>query len=128
MDDAAPLHTQTYRFAEFTLHAARRELSRNGAPVELGGRAMDVLIVLLRRHGQVATKADIMAEVWPNQIVEENNLTTQIAAVRRVLGETEGRRFIQTVAGRGYSFVAELSGAPPRPAPAHAPPTPEPVA
>jgi predicted ATPase len=97
-----------FRFADFTLHVVRRELSRQGKLIELGSRAMDVLLALVRRHGQVATKSDIMNEVWPGVVVEENNLTTQIAAVRRALGETEGRRFIQTVPGRGYRFVADM--------------------
>jgi predicted ATPase/DNA-binding winged helix-turn-helix (wHTH) protein len=97
-----------YLFARFCLHPARRELTRDGTPVELGSRAMDVLLALVRRHGDVATKSEIMSEVWPGIAVEENNLTTQIASVRRALGETGTTRFIQTVAGRGYRFVAEV--------------------
>jgi predicted ATPase/DNA-binding winged helix-turn-helix (wHTH) protein len=97
-----------YQFGDFSLHPARRVLTRGGRQVELGSRAMDVLLALLRRHGEVATKSDIMAEVWPNLVVEENNLTTQIAAVRRALGEGDTTRLIQTVPGRGYRFVAEL--------------------
>jgi len=98
----------SYLFAEFCLNPTRRTLTCAGVPVELGSRAMDVLLALVSRAGEVATKADIMAEVWPGVVVEENNLTTQIATVRRVLGETGTARFIQTVPGRGYRFVAEV--------------------
>lgn len=102
-------NTVVYSFAGYTLHATRRELRQDGLQVELGSRALDVLLALVRRAGEVATKGDIMAEVWPGVVVEENNLTTQIAAVRRALGEGGGRRFILTVPGRGYRFVADLT-------------------
>ena len=119
MDDRTISHTEIYQFAEFTLHVTRRELLRDGVPVKLGARALDTLIYLVRHHGRMATKTEIMAAIWPGTIVEENNLTTQIAAVRRALGDTEGKSFIQTVAGRGYSFVADVrepaSGAAPPP-------------
>jgi predicted ATPase/DNA-binding winged helix-turn-helix (wHTH) protein len=102
-----------YEFAEYRLDSAQRVLTRHGAPVELGSRAMDVLLALVRRQGEVATKAAIMAEVWPGTIVEDNNLTTQIASVRRALGDSAGgeggaHRFIVTIPGRGYRFVAEV--------------------
>jgi predicted ATPase/DNA-binding winged helix-turn-helix (wHTH) protein len=97
-----------YVFNPFCLYPGRRELTRDGKPVELGSRAMDVLLALVRRHGQTASKNDIMAEVWPDVVVEENNLTTQIASVRRALGDSEAARFIQTVPGRGYRFVADV--------------------
>jgi predicted ATPase/DNA-binding winged helix-turn-helix (wHTH) protein len=97
-----------YQFGPFTLQPARRLLTRDGTHVELGSRAMDVLLALVRRHGEVATKTDIMDEVWPGVIVEENNLTTQIATVRKALGES-ANSFIQTVPGRGYRFVAAVT-------------------
>ncbi len=109
-----------YIFGPFCLHPARRELTRGGLPVELGSRALDVLLALLRRHGETAAKNDIMAEVWPGVVVEENNLTTQIASVRRALGETADIKFIQTVPGRGYRFVGDVQimpGLEPPPAP-----------
>jgi predicted ATPase/DNA-binding winged helix-turn-helix (wHTH) protein len=98
----------SYFFAEFCLNPARRVLTRDGTMVDLGSRAMDVLLALVRRRGEMATKSEIMAEVWPGVAVEENNLTTQIASVRRALGETGTTRFIQTVPGRGYRFVADV--------------------
>jgi predicted ATPase/DNA-binding winged helix-turn-helix (wHTH) protein len=97
-----------FSFGDFALHPGRRELTRDGMPVDLGSRATDVLLALLRQPGQVATKAAIMTEVWPAQTVAENNLTTQVAHVRRALGDRDGKRFIQTVPGRGYRFVADV--------------------
>jgi predicted ATPase/DNA-binding winged helix-turn-helix (wHTH) protein len=74
--------------------------------IEIGSRAFDVLLAMVRRHGQVATKSEIMDEVWPGVTVEENNLTTQVATVRRALGcGVDGRQFIVTVPGRGYRFI-----------------------
>jgi TolB-like protein/CRP-like cAMP-binding protein len=79
-------------------------------PVALGGRALDLLGVLVERHGEVVSKAEIMAAVWPNMAVEDGNLTLQMSALRRVLdqGRTEGS-FIQTVARRGYRFAAAVT-------------------
>jgi predicted ATPase/DNA-binding winged helix-turn-helix (wHTH) protein len=103
--------TTCFAFGDFRLYPGRRALFRDGAAVDMGSRAMDVLLALVRRHGEIASKAAIMAEVWPGTIVEDNNLTTQIAAVRRVLGETQDQRFIVTIPGRGYRFVAEIQAA-----------------
>jgi DNA-binding winged helix-turn-helix (wHTH) protein len=101
--------THCFLFADFRLYPGRRVLLRDDAPVELGSRAMDVLLALVRRHGEVATKSVIMAEVWPGTVVEENNLTTQIAAVRRALKETPDHKLILTIPGRGYRFVATVT-------------------
>ncbi len=78
-------------------------------PVAIGGRALDLLGVLVGRHGEVISKDEIMAAVWPNRVVEDGNLTLQISALRRILdrGRTEGS-FIQTVARRGYRFAAPV--------------------
>jgi predicted ATPase/DNA-binding winged helix-turn-helix (wHTH) protein len=97
------------QFADFRLYPARRALMRNDAAVEIGSRAMDVLLALVRRRGDIASKAAIMADVWPSTIVEDNNLTTQIAAVRRVLGDSPSKPFILTIPGRGYRFVADVT-------------------
>ena len=88
------------------------------APVAIGSRALDILGVLLERPGDLVLRDELIAAVWPETVVEESNLTVQIAAIRRVLdqGRSEGS-CIQTVAGRGYRFVvpvtrAEASGLP----------------
>jgi DNA-binding winged helix-turn-helix (wHTH) protein len=65
----------------------RRELRADGAAVELGGRALEVLMVLTEARGALVTKNEIMARVWPDTVVEENNLVVQISALRKALGE-----------------------------------------
>ena len=93
-------------FGRFRLLPHRRELGADGAAVEIGGRAFDVLMVLTEARGALVTKDEIMARVWPDTVVEENNLVVQISALRRALGED--RDFIRTVPGRGYRFIAEI--------------------
>jgi TolB-like protein/DNA-binding winged helix-turn-helix (wHTH) protein/Flp pilus assembly protein TadD len=86
----------------------RRELRADGVAVELGSRAFDVLTVLTEARGALVTKDEIMARVWPDTVVEENNLVVQISALRKALGED--RELIRTVSGRGYRFIAEIRG------------------
>jgi TolB-like protein len=100
---------EAFVFGPFRLSAARRELTANGAPVALGARAFDLLLALVRRNGVVASKDELLAEVWPGTIVEENNLQVQVSSIRKVLGEeAEGGRYLLTVPGRGYRFVAPV--------------------
>ena len=132
--------TTVFNFEAFSLDPARRALMHGNTRVELGSRAFDVLLAMVRRHGQVATKSEIMDEVWPGLSVEENNLTTQVATVRRALGcGVDGRQFIVTVPGRGYRFIEAVvpevqDAAPPAPPsvaapqPAEVPALPEPAA
>jgi len=95
-------------FGEFRLVPAARTLTRNGSPVQLGARALDILIALIERAGQVVGKAELFAIVWPTTCVEESNLRVQISALRKALGDgCSGMRLIVNVAGRGYTFVAE---------------------
>src|SRR6516162_8925294 len=93
-------------FGRFRLLPYRRELRADGVAVELGGRAFDILMVLIEARGGLVTKDEIMARVWPDTVVEENNLVVQISGLRRVLGED--RDFIRTVPGRGYRFIGEI--------------------
>src|ERR1700736_4294981 len=101
---------------------SRRDDSGGFAPVAIGSRALDILGVLIERAGEVLSKDEIIAAVWPGTVVEDSNLTVQISALRRVLdrGRSEGS-CIQTVAGRGYRFVASVtrvgSASPPIPFP-----------
>jgi TolB-like protein/Tfp pilus assembly protein PilF len=80
------------------------------SPVALGSRALDLLRLLVERHGELVSKDEIMASVWPGTAVEDNNLTVQISTLRRVLdqGRAEGS-CIQTIPGRGYRFVAAVT-------------------
>ncbi len=100
---------ETLAFGRFTLTVSRRELTANGEPVPLGARAIDILLHLAVRAGTVVSKEALLAAVWPDRVVEDNNLTVHMSALRRVLGDgRDGMRFIQTVPGRGYCFVAPV--------------------
>ena len=114
-----PNDSGVIRFGAFCLAPAQRQLLRDGVPVHLGARAMDLLLHLTANPGTVVTKQALMKAVWSGRIVEENNLTVNMTALRRALGDsTEGRPVIQTVTGRGYAFVGTiLADAPPVPAP-----------
>ena len=93
-------------FGPFQLSVARRALRREGRPVRLGNRAFDVLCALASAHGDTVTKDELIAQVWPNQVVEDNALQVQVSALRKALGETaEGQSYILTVPGRGYRFL-----------------------
>lgn len=82
-----------------------------GEPVSLSSKAFDILLVLVENRGSVMSKGDLLDAVWRDQFVEENNLTVHIAALRKALGEKKGdNRYIVTVPGEGYKFVAEPVG------------------
>lgn len=100
---------QWYEFGEFRVDAiARRLWRRDGAPVSLTPRVFDTLLYLLEHRGAVLGKDELMGAVWPGRVVEENNLSQSISTLRRALGErADGSRYILTVPGRGYRFVAE---------------------
>jgi TolB-like protein/DNA-binding winged helix-turn-helix (wHTH) protein/tetratricopeptide (TPR) repeat protein len=93
-------------FGRFRLLPHRRELRVDGVAVELGSRAFDILMVLIEARGALVTKDEFLSRIWPDTVVEENNLVVQISALRKALGED--RDFIRTVSGRGYRFVAEI--------------------
>ncbi|PWT87054.1 MAG: transcriptional regulator [Proteobacteria bacterium] len=99
-------------FGPFNLVANERLLTRNGAPVELGARSLDILMALLSKPNKVISKKDLLAQVWPDVIVEESSLRFHIASLRKALGDGKsGARYITTLAGRGYCFVAPISRA-----------------
>ena len=98
-----------FMFGAFRLVVRRRELLLHGIPVALGQRAIEVLLTLVSRAGQLVTKDEIMAQVWAGTIVEENNLQVHISALRKILGSAgDAKSFLLTVAGRGYRFVAPV--------------------
>jgi TolB-like protein/cytochrome c-type biogenesis protein CcmH/NrfG len=81
----------------------------HGQPVALGARAFDLLLALVRRNGLLVSKDDLLAEVWPGTIVEENNIQVQISALRKVLGgDPDASRYLVTIPGRGYRFAAPV--------------------
>lgn len=82
----------------------------NGQPVPLKPKILDLLLFLVQMHGQLVVKDDLMKEIWPDTIVEENNITVSMSVLRKALGEDRIKpRFIETVPRRGYRFIAEVT-------------------
>lgn len=106
MDQTLPLRTGIVSFGEFRLVPAARLLTRNGAAVKLGDRALDILITLAERRGQIISSRTLLELVWPGLVVEASNLRVHIAALRKVLGDGGEKRIITSVPGRGYMFQA----------------------
>jgi predicted ATPase/DNA-binding winged helix-turn-helix (wHTH) protein len=104
------------RFGEFELAPAARALWRRGEQVKLGSRALDILITLASRPGQILSKDELTKLVWRRTFVDETALRVGISAVRKALG-TGGDRYIATVPGRGYCFVLDVETTPPKPTP-----------
>src|SRR2546422_25102 len=107
MDAAHP--PAPLEFGRFKVVRHRRELLVDGRAVELGGRAFDTLIALIDARGSIVDKDRLMRRVWPDRVVEENNLQAQISALRKVFGAD--RNLIRTVAGRGYQFTGDIRDA-----------------
>jgi Tol biopolymer transport system component/DNA-binding winged helix-turn-helix (wHTH) protein len=104
---------QIYRFSEFQLDAVKRVLLRGNSLVQLPSRAFDVLLALVEHNQRVIDKDELMRMVWGERVVEENNLMRHISTLRKALDEgPNDHRYIVTVPGRGYSFVAEVERAP----------------
>ncbi|MEP6847237.1 MAG: winged helix-turn-helix domain-containing protein [Acidobacteriota bacterium] len=102
-----------YYFAGFCVDAVRRRLSHNGSSISITSKAFETLVALIRHRGETVSKTDLMNAIWADTAVEENNLTQQISALRRALGETPGEhRYIVTVPGNGYCFVATVGHEP----------------
>jgi DNA-binding winged helix-turn-helix (wHTH) protein len=96
-------------FGSFQLFPRQFLLLRDGKPIRIGSRALDMLIALLEKPGDLVSKEDLMARVWPNTFVEPANLTVQVAGIRRALEDGRGgNRFLINIPGRGYRFVAPV--------------------
>jgi DNA-binding winged helix-turn-helix (wHTH) protein/tetratricopeptide (TPR) repeat protein len=103
------ISSKIYEFSGFRLEEAQQRLLFNGEPVALKPKILDLLRYLIQSRGQLIAKDDLMREVWPDTIVEENNITVSMSILRKTLGEDRQKpRFIQTVPRRGYRFVAEV--------------------
>lgn len=102
----------SYEFGPFRLDPLKRLLLREGQVVDLTPKALDILLVLIRNNGQMLSKEELMNAVWPDAVVEENNLTRNISALRKALGEKpDEHRYVVTIPGRGYQFVGEINDA-----------------
>jgi DNA-binding winged helix-turn-helix (wHTH) protein len=98
-----------FAFGSLRLFPSQRLLLEGDTPVRLGSRALDILTVLVEHAGRVVPKEELIARVWPNIFVDESNLKIQVSALRRAVGDGQGGvRYIITVPGRGYEFVAPV--------------------
>src|SRR5258708_16705569 len=95
----------SYRFGRFELQPGKRRLLASGAPVDVGSRAFDLLVMLVEHNGRLVTKDELLEGVWPKAIVEENTLQAHVSTLRKVLGKDA----IATISGWGYRFTLELS-------------------
>ena len=126
-NQVAVLDERAISFSPFSLFPRQRLLLEAGTPVHIGSRALDLLIALVERPGELLSKDELISRAWPNTHVVEGNLKFQVSALRRALREgQEGRRYLETIPGRGYRFVADViagGAAAPSPAPAGPPRT-----
>jgi predicted ATPase/DNA-binding winged helix-turn-helix (wHTH) protein len=100
----------SYSFGPFFLYPDKRQLVCHGTPIKLGGRALDILIALVRRAGTVVGARDLLAEVWPDTVVVEGSLRFHLVALRKALaGSDPGVTYVMNVPGRGYTFVATVT-------------------
>ena len=103
------MDAQTISFGPFRLLTEQRLLLEGDRPVRLGSRAFDILAALVERPGEVLGKEQLIARAWPQTVVEDSNLKIQVSALRRALGDGQGgNRYVITVPGRGYNFVAPI--------------------
>ncbi len=98
-----------YEFGSFRVDPEKQVLLRDNQPVAVTPKTFETLLILVRHSREVVSKDDLMKELWPDSFVEESNLSQNIFMLRKALGETpEDRRFIVTLPGKGYRFVAEV--------------------
>src|SRR5215469_14457349 len=103
------MENEDINFGRFRLDLTRRELRRDDQPVRIYRRPLAILCALAEAQGEIVSKAELMARLWPGRVVEEGNLHVQVAALRKALGEHDGgHSLVVTVPGRGYR-LADLS-------------------
>jgi DNA-binding winged helix-turn-helix (wHTH) protein len=106
---AGSAHREVTAFGPFRLSPVARTLEKNGTPVKLGSRALDILIVLVERAGEIVGQKELMARAWRGLVVDPGNLRVHIASLRKALDE--GGPYIHNVPSQGYCFVAPISRA-----------------
>ncbi len=110
MDRGATGPRGSVAFGPFRLHADKRLLEKNGVPIAIGSRALDLLIALADHAGDVVGKQELMARVWPKITVDESSLRVHVAMLRKALGDgRDGARYVTNVSGRGYCLVAPVA-------------------
>jgi DNA-binding winged helix-turn-helix (wHTH) protein/TolB-like protein/Flp pilus assembly protein TadD len=118
-----------YEFGPFRLEPGEGRLTKDGAPVHVTPKALELLVALATRPGRLVTKEELVAQVWPDTFVEEGNLAVNMTRLRQALNDDSGQQYVETVPKRGYRFVAavrEVAPTPPGVAPA--PPGSDPAA
>ncbi|HEV8369081.1 MAG TPA: winged helix-turn-helix domain-containing protein [Pyrinomonadaceae bacterium] len=104
-----PEQSSCFEFGPFRLDVSERLLSRDGEPVPVTAKVFELLVLLIRNRGHALSKDDLMSKLWPDTIVEENNLTVNMSALRKALSDDSTHpQYIETVPRRGYRFVAEV--------------------
>ncbi|HMV51884.1 MAG TPA: winged helix-turn-helix domain-containing protein, partial [Blastocatellia bacterium] len=118
---------ELYEFDQFSLDTERLKLLRAGEALSLPPKAVELLLLLVERQGQIVEKEFLMTSLWRDAVVEESNLTQNIYLLRKALGKTaEGQSFIETHSKRGYRFVPAVTAIAPV-APAEPEPLPDPL-
>lgn len=113
MDDVSSRAKHGLIFGPYRLFAAERRLEKDGAVVPVGSRALDILIALVERAGDVVGNRELMARAWPSTTVDESSVRVHVAGLRKALGDgRDGTRYIVNVPGRGYCFVATATSDP----------------
>lgn len=113
MSSTGSTNNSTFEFEDYVLRPSERLLLRNGTPVPLKAKVFETLLNLVQNHGRVLSKEDLMKLIWSDRYVEENNLSQYIFILRRILGENpQDHRFIVTIPGHGYRFVAKVNEIP----------------
>lgn len=103
------MQKEMYEFGAFSVDPEERTLTHEGTPLSLTPKVFDTLLCLVRNPGRILTKDELLKEIWPDTFVEEVNLAVNISTLRKALGENpQDGRYIATVAGRGYRFVADV--------------------
>ena len=100
---------EIFRFADFMLDVPERRLLHGAAAVRLSPKAFDVLVVLVRQHGHLVSKDELLQRVWPESFVEEGILTVHVSALRKALGDDSGAAYIETVPRSGYRFIGAVT-------------------
>jgi DNA-binding winged helix-turn-helix (wHTH) protein len=107
--DSGALLSDAITFGPYRLSPTERLLERNDFAITIGSRALDILIALIERAGEIVSHRDLIRRVWPNMVVEEANLRVHVGALRKVLRDGDGgARYIANIPGRGYCFVAPI--------------------
>ena len=97
-----------FEFGPYRLEPAESRLTRDGVPVHVTPKALELLVALVTRPGRLITKEELVAEVWPDTFVEEGNLAVNMTRVRQALNDDSGQSYVETVPKRGYRFVAPV--------------------